>query len=181
MRIAGHVVLLLACSLASGCEMYPVDPPPVLADDDARYAKMLGLGNEYEVTRRIQVLRGEHADRLRTERQMPEPHLGLIRGYLEPGTRLRVIHAWRVSGDDATEIGGAFAMLRQVPDHRPWPFAFTPGESRNGWTITAAGATNVYVLNPDFVRLVPPEQRTPDEAITKLTRKQEWPTWRSTD
>lgn len=147
------------------------DPPPVLADDDPRYARALGLGDEYEVTRRIQVF--EYA--LLTERQRPVGG-SLHLGYLEPGTRLRVTHVWRVPPDRSAGIGGSTLTLRVVPDHDPWRRPFKPGDVSPAWTRQPDGAAgNAYVLNPDFVRRVAPEERTPDRLIEPLTVRQEWP------
>jgi hypothetical protein len=160
----------------SGMYGYSDSPPAVLADDDPRFADRYGLGDEYELTRRVQITQSRGAIGLRALYPRSEKN-GNFLGYLPPGTRLRVEHVWFVPPESPTpHISGATVTMRVLPDHDPLPLPLSPADVSGGWEQMPGGERgNVYVLSPTHYRRVSPDERTPEDKIEPLTEKQEWP------
>ena len=181
------LVLLLMLETVCGCASQgrPItnDLPVLMDERRPDLAERLGVGQEIELTRRVQLVKsngytfGMRAAYPRSERN------GTFLGYLPAGTRLRVEHAWSSPPEEATpRIGSLSATFRILPDHDPLPLPLASFDVTGGWEPLpglGAGYGNVYTLPGSHTRLVPPEERTPEDQIKPLTKRQEWPRgWR---
>ena len=167
-----------AASSLVGCVADRNDDAPYLADEyRPDLARQYGLGQEIELTQRMQLVQLDGAIGLRSRPITDRDPIVL--GYISAGTRLRVQHVWVVPPEAATpRIGTAVVTYRVVPDHDPLWATLSLGQSTGGWEPLeglGAGYGNVYTLPASHTRLVPPEERTPDDQIKPLTKRQEWP------
>ena len=167
--------LLLASMVLAGCaHSDPDEPWPVLADDDPVYAKRLGLGRELELTQVGTASRNGETVALQFVRPVSPKQSALYLGKLPVGTRLRVEHVW------ATGTGWAWQTLRVLPDHGSIRLPIMPGDLPLSFPPVGDGdGFAAYAIPLEAFRLVPPEERTPEDQIKPLSRRQEWPRgWR---
>ena len=170
------ICLLVACPALTGCQLLrgDADPPPVLADHDPYYARRLELGKEVELIQPVQVVDSLDVLGLDVIRPAPPNRNGAYRGVLPAGTRLRVEHVWRQAGDSATGIGGATQTRRMLPNHDPLYRPLSSVDLPGSWAESLEGdPINAYVLPLLCYRVVPDDERTPEDQIKPLTKRQE--------
>ncbi len=168
-----YAILLLF--LAIGCARLPADAPTLADERRPELAKKMGLGQEYEVTKRIEIREGDGEYKLGAVRQYGPITVGHV-GYLKPGTRLRTEHVWYSPPEDDVGIASSVAVtMRVLPEH-PFQYALKPADLPGGWIALPTGKpANAYVLAASHARVVDEHERTPEDQIVPLTEQQEWP------
>ena len=163
--------------LSCGCG--PPSDAPTLADQRRpELARRAGLGQEVELTKRVEVLRGlgGYYDLRAFENYTSGRHLG----YLPPGTRLRTEHVWYVPPEDGVGVAsGVVVTMRVLPEH-PLDGPLKPMDLPTNWVALPTGErANAYVLPASHGRIVEGRERTPEDQVVPLTERQEWPPgWR---
>ena len=177
-KSAFTVVTTLAAALLSyGCGG-PSDAPTLADHRRPELARRAGLGQEVELTKRVEVLRhpGGYYNLRAFENYTSGDHLG----YLPPGTRLRTEHVWYSPPESGVGVASAVGVtMRVLPEH-PLDGALKPMDLPTNWVALPTGErANAYVLPASHGRIVEGRERTPEDQVVPLTERQEWPPgWR---
>ena len=174
------VVVTFAVALASaGCFQQRGAPTPIILADvrQPELSRRAGLGDEIELTQRVEVLRNDGYYNLRAFENYTS---GLHFGYLPAGTRLRTEHVWYSPPESGVGVASSVGVtMRVLPEHR-FDRALKPMDLPTNWVALPTGErANAYVLPASHGRIVEEHERTPEDQVVPLTKRQEWPQgWR---